>query len=108
LQNLSEHLSKNKPFLEPDLTLNELAEQMQISSRQLSTLINIELGKSFFDLINGYRIEEAKRILKESQDSKLTVLEVMYDVGFNSKSSFNTAFKKYTGTTPTAFKAQFS
>jgi len=105
LQKLREHLSKNKPFLEPELTLNLLAEQMQISPRQLSTLINMELGKSFFDLINSYRIEEAKRILRESQDTKLTVLEVMYEVGFSSKSSFNTAFKKYTGTTPTAFKA---
>jgi AraC-like DNA-binding protein len=105
LQKLREHLSKNKPFLEPELTLNLLAEQMQISPRQLSTLINMELGKSFFDLINSYRIEEAKRILRESQDTKLTVLEVMYEVGFSSKSSFNTAFKKYTGITPTAFKA---
>lgn len=104
LQKLKYHLKNEKPYLNPDLTLNELAAQLQISSRQLSTLINSELGKSFFDLINSYRIEEAKNILQESKDSKLTVLEVMYQVGFNSKSSFNTAFKKYTGKTPSSFK----
>lgn len=108
LEKLNSHITKNKPYLDAELTLNDLASQVQVSSRQLSTLINAELGKSFFDLINGYRIEEAKRILRESKDRKLTVLEVMYEVGFNSKSSFNTAFKKYTGSTPTAFKSQFS
>jgi AraC-like DNA-binding protein len=108
LQKLNNHITRHKPYLDPDLTLKDLAEQVQISSRQLSTLINAELGKSFFDLINSYRIEEAKKILRDSKDSKLTVLEVMYEVGFNSKSSFNTAFKKYTGSTPTAYKSQFS
>ncbi|MFZ9003937.1 MAG: helix-turn-helix domain-containing protein [Robiginitalea sp.] len=108
LNKLNIHIRDNKPYLNAELTLNDLASQLEVSARQLSTLINAELGKSFFDLINTYRIEEAKRILRESKDSKLTVLEVMYEVGFNSKSSFNTAFKKYTGSTPTAYKARFS
>ena len=108
INRLNTHLSENKPYLDPDLTLHDLSSQLNVSSRQLSTVINAELGKSFFDLINSYRIEEAKRILRESSDSKLTVLEVMYEVGFNSKSSFNTAFKKYTGTTPSAYKARYS
>ena len=108
LEKLNTHITKNKPYLDADLTLNDLASQVQISSRQLSTLINVELGKSFFDLINGYRIEEAKRIFRECTDNKLTVLEVMYEVGFNSKSSFNTAFKKYAGSTPTVYKSRFS
>ncbi|MBC2838694.1 AraC family transcriptional regulator [Robiginitalea sp. SC105] len=104
LERLRSHLASGKPYLDPHLTLKDLAAQLGMPSRQLSTLINAELGKSFFDLINGYRIEEAKRILRESSDPKLTILEVMYEVGFNSKSSFNTAFKKYTGSTPSAFK----
>ena len=108
LNNLNIHIKENKPYLDPELTINDLAAQLNVSARQLSTLINAELGKSFFDLINSYRIEEAKRILRESYDPKLTVLEVMYQVGFNSKSSFNTAFKKYTGSTPTAYRSQFS
>ena len=58
----------------------------------------------FFDFINAYRIKEVQNILKESTDDKLTVLEAMYQAGFNSKSSFNTAFKKETGLTPTEFR----
>ena len=68
----------------------------------------MELGKSFFDLINSYRIEEAKKMIKEPEDEKMTISEVMYKVGFNSKSSFNTAFKKYTGLTPSEYKSQIS
>jgi AraC-like DNA-binding protein len=56
--------------------------------------------------VNRYRIEEAKRLLTNPPDKKITVLEVLYEVGFNSKSSFNTLFKKYTGLTPSEFKKQ--
>ncbi|MGI9545456.1 MAG: helix-turn-helix domain-containing protein [Cyclobacteriaceae bacterium] len=108
LQKLKDHLEKVKSYLNPELTINQLADQLEVPARQLSTLINSELGQTFFDLINRYRIEEAKRQLRETGDQKLTILEVMYKVGFNSKSSFNTAFKKYTGTTPSAFKSQLS
>ena len=105
VEKLNQHLEIAQPFLSPDLTLNELADQLEIPARQLSNLINQQLGQTFFDLINRYRVEEAKRRIRESDDPKLTVLEVMYQVGFNSKSSFNTAFKKYTGQTPTEFRS---
>jgi AraC-like DNA-binding protein len=101
-------IAESKPYLNPELTLHDLSSQLKVSDRKLSILINAELGKSFFDLINSYRIEEAKKILRTSKDPKLTVLEIMYEVGFNSKSSFNTAFKKYTGSTPTAYRARFT
>lgn len=103
---LNTYLENEKPYLNSNLTLNDLAGQLKISGRQLSTIINIELGKTFFDLINAYRIEEAKKMIKESEDVKMTISEVMYQVGFNSKSSFNTAFKKYTGLTPSEYKSQ--
>ena len=64
----------------------------------------LEFGKSFFDFINAFRIREAQQVFRESGDDKLTILEVMYQVGFNSKSSFNTAFKKETGQTPSEFR----
>ncbi|WP_408641487.1 helix-turn-helix domain-containing protein [Spirosoma telluris] len=64
------------------------------------------MGQHFFDYINRHRIEEAKRLFRQSTDAKLTVLEVLYQVGFNSKSSFNTLFRKYTGQTPTDYKNQ--
>lgn len=102
------YLEAEKPYVNPNLTLNELALQLKVSNRQLSTLVNAELGKTFFDLVNSHRIEEAKRIITVSEDAKMTISEVMYQVGFNSKSSFNTAFKKYTGLTPTEFKSQVS
>ncbi len=61
------------------------------------------MQSNFYDYISKYRIEEAKSILSD-QSSNKTVLEILYEVGFNSKSSFNTAFKKYTGVTPSKFK----
>src|SRR6185503_2829883 len=62
--------------------------------------------QNFFDFINRFRIDEAKLMLTNPKDRKITVLEVLYQVGFNSKSSFNTLFKKYTGLTPTAFRKE--
>ena len=93
-----------KPYLDPQLSLADLSEKLSVPARHLSQVINQSFDKSFFDFINSYRIQEAQQILKESGDDKLTVLEVMYEAGFNSKSSFNTAFKKETGKTPTEFR----
>ena len=93
-----------KPFLNPQVSLTDLAKELSVSTKHLSQVINQSFDKSFFDFINAYRIREAQQILKESKDDKLTVIEVMYQVGFNSKSSFNTAFKKETGQTPTEFR----
>ena len=93
-----------KPFLNPQVSITELSEKISVSTKHLSQVINQSFKKNFFDFINTYRIKEAQQILKESKDNKLTILEVMYQSGFNSKSSFNTAFKKETGKTPTEFR----
>ena len=97
-------IDTEKLYLNPQISLAELAERMSLSSKHLSQVINQSFDKSFFDFINSYRVREVQRILKESSDEKLTVLEAMYEAGFNSKSSFNTAFKKETGQTPTEFR----
>lgn len=97
-------LETEKPFLDPQISLSDLSEKLSVSTKQLSQVINQSFHKSFFDFINSYRIQEVQQILKESKDDKLTVLEAMYEGGFNSKSSFNTAFKKETGLTPTEFR----
>lgn len=97
-------LKKEELFLNPELSLEQLSESIDVPKRRVSQVINERLGKSFFDLINTYRIERAKQILKTNTDTKLTVLEVLYEVGFNSKSSFNTQFKKQTGLTPSEFQ----
>jgi len=102
--NLHKYISEYKPYLNPNLTIKELSEKTDIPSRLLSQIINERLKQNFFDFINMHRIEEAKRILISNTDPKQTILEVLYECGFNSKSAFNAAFKKYTGLTPTKFK----
>jgi AraC-like DNA-binding protein len=94
-------MSAQKPYLDNSLTLQGLAEQTNSSERQLSFLINKVLGQHFYDYINSYRIEEACRLLTQND---LNIQQIMYEVGFNSKSSFNTAFKKNTGQTPSQFR----
>ncbi len=102
LKKLIEYIETEKPYLDDKLTLQKLAEPLDVPEKQLSALINKKTGMHFFDFINSYRIKDAQTLLKEQPD--LTVLEVLYDVGFNSKSSFYTAFKKATGITPTAYR----
>lgn len=101
---LKDFMQKKEPYLNPSLTIKELATQMELSIRELSVLINQNLNQHFFDFVNQYRIEKAMSLLKDPSKSKHTVLEILYEVGFNSKSSFNTAFKKHTGLTPTAYR----
>ncbi|HXB31454.1 MAG TPA: helix-turn-helix domain-containing protein [Puia sp.] len=98
------YVKEKKPYLNPELTLDQLASQVSLRPRVLSQVINEELGQNFYDFINRNRIEEASMLLNNPKDRKITVLEVLYKVGFNSKSSFNTLFKKYTGLTPSEFK----
>jgi AraC-like DNA-binding protein len=104
IEELKKHMSLEKPYLNPSLTIRNLAQEININSRDLSVLINQNLGQHFFDFVNEYRIEEAKAILKNPDKKEFTVLEILYEVGFNSKSSFNTAFKKHTSLTPTQFR----
>jgi YesN/AraC family two-component response regulator len=95
---------ENEPYLDSSLTIQELAKQVNIPVRDLSVLINHHMNQHFFDFINEFRIQKAMQILKDQSKNKLTVLEILYEVGFNSKSSFNTAFKKHTHKTPTEFR----
>jgi len=106
LERLLQHMQTQKPYFEPELTLDALAAQLQVKPKILSQVINELQQQNFFEFINHYRIEEAKKLLNNPKDKKITVLEVMYEVGFNSKSSFNTLFKKSTGLTPSEYKKQ--
>lgn len=104
LHKLTELMAKEKPYLDFELTLQKLAILADIPEKELSLLINHHLNKHFFDFINEYRINDAKTLLKDPTKKELTVLEILYEVGFNSKSSFYTAFKKATNQTPTEFR----
>lgn len=99
-----EHLmTERKPYLNPSFSLPELADQLHESVHNVSQAINDGLGKNFFELIAGYRVNEAKRLLKENLYIKIE--EIAEQVGYSSKSSFNTAFKRNTGLTPSEYRA---
>ncbi|WP_281309853.1 helix-turn-helix domain-containing protein [Flavobacterium flavigenum] len=104
ISSLRKYMTEKEPFLDPSLTIQELSNQINIPVRDLSILINHHMDQHFFDFVNEYRIQKAMHILKDQSKSQLTVLEILYEVGFNSKSSFNTSFKKYTNLTPTAYR----
>ncbi|WP_250253325.1 helix-turn-helix domain-containing protein [Chryseobacterium sp. Marseille-Q3244] len=104
---LNRYMVEEKPYLDPALTVQNLAAQMNMPTRELSVLINSNMNQHFFDFVNTYRIENAMELLKNHSKKDCTVLEILYQVGFNSKSSFNTAFKKHTTLTPTEYRNTF-
>jgi AraC-like DNA-binding protein len=104
LVKLQHYMIEEKPFLNPSVTIQDISAAIEIPVRDLSLLINHKLEQHFYDFVNAYRVENAMDILKDATKSKVTILEILYDVGFNSKSSFNTAFKKHTGNTPTSYR----
>jgi len=105
-EKLLTYMEQEKPYLDFDLTLQKLAKQIDIIDKELSVLINHHIGQHFFDFVNEYRIAEAKRLLENPDKKTLTILEILYQVGFNSKSSFYTAFKKITGKTPVLYRKE--
>jgi AraC-like DNA-binding protein len=104
IKRVNKFMKEEEPFLDASLTLHTLANETGIPARELSILINHHLNKHFFDFVNEFRIEKAMELLTSPDRRGYTVLEILYEVGFNSKSSFNTAFKKYTGLTPTEYR----
>lgn len=96
-------MSEQELYTNPNLKLADVSNAMGVSERNTSLIIKTYHEGNFYDFLNSFRIEEAKRLFIEKQDS-ITISEVLYDVGFNSKSVFNTLFKKKVGMTPTEFK----
>ncbi|RKR11371.1 LOW QUALITY PROTEIN: AraC family transcriptional regulator [Flavobacterium sp. 81] len=99
-------METEKPFLEFGLSLVKLAGSMKISTHILSYVINNGFGENFYQFINRYRIEEAKKLMIDSETDRLSLLGIGFSVGFNSKTVFNTTFKKVTGQTPSEYKKQ--
>jgi AraC-like DNA-binding protein len=104
LEKLLHCMENESPYLDPLLTLDTLADKTKIPAHHISQLLNTVLNKSFYDFINSYRINTSKKMLLFSNGSKKTILEIMYDSGFASKSAFNNAFKKFTGLTPREYR----
>jgi AraC-like DNA-binding protein len=104
VQRLFSVMENERPYTDGKLTLAKLAKRLSISSHHLSQILNDRVQQNFFDFVNSYRIEEAKRKLIEPATQHYSILGIAEEVGFNSKSAFNNAFKKHTNMTPTEFK----
>lgn len=102
LVRLDSFLRKERVYLNEELKSGDLANLLGITQHQLSQLLTEHLKTNFVNLVNQYRIEEAKKLLQENPDH--TILRVAYDSGFGSKTTFNTTFKELTGETPTTFR----
>jgi AraC-like DNA-binding protein len=105
---LEELMITEKPFTMPDLTLDKLAELAGCSRNDLSQVINRSFGINFYDFVNGYRVEEFKRLVALPENANFTLLGIALDAGFNSKATFNSIFKKMTGSTPGQYRRQIT
>jgi AraC-like DNA-binding protein len=101
-------MEDKKPFLDSDLSLAQLAKLMDLTPHQLSYLINAVFDENFFLFVNRYRVEKVKELLLNKEKNHLSIMGIAFESGFNSKTSFNTAFKKISSETPSEFKKRSS
>ncbi len=105
-QELLTYMEKEKPYLNSELRLEDIADRLNISRNHASQVINEHFKKTFFDFVNTYRVEEAAGLLEANPDRKISVSEVIYRAGFNNKVSFYKAFKKIKGITPLEYRKE--
>ncbi|OFY43488.1 MAG: quinolinate synthetase [Bacteroidetes bacterium GWF2_40_14] len=108
VRRINDVMQLNKPYLDSELNLIKLSELLSVTPHQLSYVINTGFSGNFFHFINKFRVEEAKKLLLDNKKDNLSILGIAYESGFNSKTSFNTTFKKITGQTPSEFKKRSS
>lgn len=101
-------MDREKPYIECDLNISELAGMLHTDTHKLSQVINESFNKNFYDFINTYRIEESKRMLRKPGARKLKIIAIAYDCGFSTKSAFYNAFRKNTGITPGEYLNKFN
>lgn len=106
LQQIEAYMLQEKPYLEPRITIGELAQRLQIPVNDLSQIINEQLEQNFYDFINSYRVEAFKELLSQPDSEQFTLLSLGLEAGFNSKSTFNAIVKKFTGLTPSQYARQ--
>jgi YesN/AraC family two-component response regulator len=106
IKKLRRLMEDEKVYHDEKISLQSLAEKLSIPSHLLSQILNETLNQSFFDLINSYRVEEAKEILASSRGTDKKNVILAHDVGFNSMTAFYKTFKKYTGMTPHQYKKE--
>ena len=103
LKQLIQFMEEEQPYLDGKLSLKEVAFKLNISTNHLSQVINEKLEKNFFDFVNGYRVDLVKKKMNNPTNKNFTLLSLAFDCGFNSKSSFNSIFKKHTALTPSQY-----
>jgi len=102
-QTVKAYFAYEKPYLNPDLNLVELAKELNMNRAELSEVINDGFGKNFNDFVNSYRIEAVKQMFSENRQKELSLLGIAFDCGFNSKATFNRVFKKLTSPSPSEY-----
>ncbi len=105
-QRISSLVIDNKMYREPSVSLSDISQQTGKSPQKTSEVINQYANQNFNDFINFYRIQEAKKFLLQKDKENYTISSIAFDAGFNSLSSFNSAFKKHEGTTPSQYRKQ--
>lgn len=100
---LVSYIQREKPYLNPELSLPALADSLEISRNQLSEVINKVHHKNFYEFINDYRVSEVKELMADPKNKHLKLMSLAYDAGFNSKATFNRIFKQMTGMTPSQY-----
>jgi len=103
LRDLNNLMENEKTYRDPDLTLRDLAEKIEITPHNLSELLNVCLNQNFYTFVNNYRVEEVIKAL-ENRKIDENILTIAYEAGFKSKTSFNRTFKKVTGLTPSGYR----
>jgi AraC-like DNA-binding protein len=106
ISELEAAMKQSKPFLDPQLSIDQLAQTLGCSRHHLSQAINEQLNQSFYDYVNQHRVAEAKLLLTDPAKTSLKIAAIAYDSGFNSISTFNDVFKKIAGLTPSQFRKQ--
>jgi len=97
-------MEKEQPWRDSDLTLADLADRLSTTPHKLSEVLNSQLGQTFYDFVNGYRVREVQRRIAAGEARKVTMLALALDAGFASKSTFNVVFKKHTSQTPSGYR----
>lgn len=103
-QALLKTMDTDRPHTNSDLTLAELAERLDTTPHKLSEVLNAQLGQTFYDFVNAYRVQDVQRRIADEKYRNLTILSLALDAGFASKATFNQAFKRHTGHTPSAYR----
>ncbi len=105
IEKVNRLMQDQRPYLDCDLTLEKMADMLELSENELTRLLNHEMDTNFYNLINDYRMQTVLKKLKESNNRKFTIMASAYESGFNSKSTFYRIFKEYTKLTPKEFLA---